>query len=74
MTKIYNENGRLIEIQENGESIYTEEETVRRPKISQKSKESIAEDINAGNLKSALNSLLEVVSGETKEEILGGDS
>mgnify|MGYP006875056495 CR=1 FL=1 len=68
------ENGRIKEIWENGELKWTEDNTLRRPKITDKSKKSIANDLDSGNLESAINKLMEIVSGETKEEILGVDN
>lgn len=62
-----NKYGQIVKIDNGNETI---SEPVNRQKITQKTKEKIAKDIEEGNVETALNSLLEVVSGETKEEIL----
>ena len=58
----------MVEVYVNGEK--TKDTNLDRLKISAESRESIAKDIEAGNLESAIGSLLEVITGQSKKEIL----
>lgn len=69
--KIYNESGEHVATVKDGERVHIKEDpSVRRDKISPKSKKDIAEDIVGGKLEKAVRELYHVVSGNTPEETL----
>jgi hypothetical protein len=67
-SKIYDENGRLEEIQEDGKTVFTEENTLKRPKISDESRKELVKDIEKGDLEAYARKTFEILTGDTVEE------
>jgi len=71
MNKIYSKDGRLLEIKKDGERIWTEENTLRRPKISEQSKNGLVKEIQQiedEHAKKTCEKMFEILTGETVEE------
>ena len=67
-TKIYNENDKLVEIQEDGETIWTEENTLRRPKISEESRQALLDAYTNNNPEKFMKHAIKILTGQTVEE------
>lgn len=67
-TKVYNENDKLIEIQENGETVWRDDNYVQRPKISGKSREELINAIENNDGDTFRKKVFEILTGETLEE------
>jgi hypothetical protein len=68
-TKVFDETGeRVVEIQEDGEIVWTEDDSVRRDKISDQSKKDLIQDIENGDLEAYARKTFEILTGETIKE------
>lgn len=56
--------GKLEEIQETGETVYTEENSIRRNKISQESRDTQKTAITNGNTQKRIENLEEILFGK----------
>lgn len=65
--KVYR-NGVLVEVQENGKTVWKDEDYIQRPKISGKSKEELVKDLENGDLQAYAEKTFEILTGETVEE------
>lgn len=69
MKNIETKDGRVVRVyDENGEVEWTEEDSVRRDKISQKSKEELHKHLKKGEFKKYAKKTFEILTGETVEE------
>lgn len=68
MTKVYSVNGRLLKVIENGETVWTEDDSIRRDKISSKSQKELYDSIQNGNYEKYARKTFEILTGETVEE------
>jgi len=66
--KKYSENGRLNEIIENGETVWTEDDSIRRDKISERSRNELHEHIVNGEYKEYAKKTFEILTGQTVKE------
>jgi hypothetical protein len=53
-TKVYDSKGKLIEIQENGETVWTEDDSLRRDKIGDKTAQKLKDANSVKDLKKYL--------------------
>jgi len=67
VSKIY-KNGRLMEIQDNGRTIWTEEDSIRRNKISEKSRNELYQHIKEGEFEEYAKITFEILTGKTVEQ------
>jgi len=68
-TKIFDKTGqRVVEIQENGKTVWTEEHTIRRDKISKESRKQLVKDIQNGDLEAYARKTFEILTGQTIEQ------
>lgn len=68
-TKVYDQTGqRIVEIQENGQTVWTEDDSVRRDKISDQSRKELIKDIENGDLEAYARKTFEILTGKTVEE------
>lgn len=68
-TKVFDKTGqRIVEIQEDGETVWTEDDSVRRDKISDQSKQELIKDIENGDLEAYARKTFEILTGQTIEE------
>jgi len=63
------EDGRVIEIQEDGETVWTEDDSVRRDKISSESREKLKDAVKSNGYQDFQELVLEVLTGKTVKEI-----
>jgi len=69
VSKIFDKTGqRIVEIQEDGETVWTEDDSVRRDKISDQSKQELIKDIENGDLEAYARKTFEILTGETIKE------
>lgn len=68
MTTIIKQNGKVKEIQEDGETIWRDEDYIQRPKISQKSRKELIEDIEKEKADAFRRKVFSILTGETVEE------
>jgi len=68
ITKI-KEKGRIVEIQEKGQTVWTEDDSIRRDKISEESRQELKKDIENGDFEEYARKTFEILTGETVEEI-----
>lgn len=61
-------NGRIVEVQKDGKTVWTDEDYIQRRKISQTSKNELIKDLENGNLKAYCKKTFEILTGETVEE------
>jgi len=62
------EDGRVIEIQEDGETVWTEDDSIRRDKISEKSRNELHQHIVNDEYKQYAKKTFEILTGQTVEE------
>lgn len=68
-TKIFDKTGqRIVEIQEDGETVWTEDDSVRRDKISDQSRQELVKDIENGDLEAYARKTFKILTGQTVEE------
>jgi len=61
-------NGRIVELQEDGETVWTEDDSIRRDKISQKSRNELHEHIINDEYKKYAKKTFEILTGQTVKE------
>lgn len=68
-TKVFDKTGqRIVEIQDDGETVWTEDDSVRRDKISDESRQELVKDIENGDLEAYARKTFEILTGKTVEE------
>jgi len=67
-SRVIPEFDRVKEIREDGELVWTEDDSVRRDKISEKSREELITDIENGDFEAYARKTFEILTGETVEE------
>lgn len=68
MTSKQFKNGRIVEIQEDGETVWTEEDSIRRDKISEKSQKELFDHIKNGEFEAYAKKTFEILTGQTVKE------
>lgn len=72
MAKIYDKkNRKLLEIQEDGKTVWTEDDSIRRDKISEKSQKELFDHIKNGEFEAYAKKTFEILTGKTIEEFEG---
>lgn len=71
MVKIFDDNDRLIELQEDGQTVWTEEDSIRRDKISEKSQKELFNHIKNGEFEAYARKTFEILTGKTVKEFEG---
>jgi len=62
-------NGRIVELQEDGETVWTEDDSIRRDRISEESREELKKDIENGDLEAFARKTFEILTGKTVKEM-----
>jgi len=68
MARVF-ENGKLIEIQENGDTVWTEEDSIRRDKISDGSRQELVEAVESKGYQDFQELVVEILTGQSVKEI-----
>jgi hypothetical protein len=64
-----NKSGRITEVRnEDGKTVWTEEDSIRRDKISHKSKEELHRHLKKGEFKKYAEKTFEILTGQTVKE------
>lgn len=59
----------MVEIQQNGETVWTEDDSVRRDKISDKSRQELVEAVESKGYQDFQELVVEILTGQTVKEI-----
>lgn len=68
-SRVIDEFDRIKEIRENGEIVWTEEDSVRRDKISSESREKLKDAVKENGYQDFQELVLEILTGKTVKEI-----
>lgn len=67
--KIFDEKGKLVEIVVDGETVWSEDDTIRRDKISDKSRQELVNAVESKGYQDFQELVLEILTGQTVKEI-----